>query len=675
MTSTPTLHTADPTDACAYWLGADSLHPDQHLGVGLSLGFDRLRFLLSPRSRQRQPLSRGLFLFALVCPQAASDLHAPSAERMLTDMLVVLRVHAIEGLPDDHEREAQRCQALLSSTLSSGTAWDSADVNWGVIECDVLGCYSPPATGQYRPQFSSNLVLNFPAACHHLYLPDGRVMDMLTNGTVEAVHQIELGVLRSGEDQAYKLTMHPARVSMMDIRGKRTAMFGKTRLGKSNVVKLVAQGMLDVTAPQPSVGQIIFDVNGEYANTNPQDGDSALATVYRSRCLTYFLTYLGGNPDARLLRFNFYQRSEEALEVMEEMLPDDVMDNPQLRSLFSCRLPKLERSPQQNDIEFRRMLRKLMLFWTLLEAAGCDHDSESMKAWMTDKGIATPFNPGFAQSVRVAAYQEVMNKPPPSVPYDFPSMLLEMRTVSRFAQQFGNDPSLNPHGQHIFDPDETLMMGILCGNGRVLDLLRPCIEYHSAQATNFTTEILEALHEGKTVILNLSSARERILRYFARSICTSIFHEQERKFVTNSLNGRYVQVYFEEAHNIFPPNGSTGLSIYSRFAKEGAKFNIGIVYSTQSPSTVNKDLLAQTENFFIGHLSCASEAGYLSDVQQAFAGCERQILRNRTPGYMQILSFSHRYVVPVQAHFYNGESRVLTDAQGQPMARNPDKAS
>jgi hypothetical protein len=36
-----------------------------------------------------------------------------------------------------------------------------------------------------------------------------------------------------------------------------------------------------------------------------------------------------------------------------------------------------------------------------------------------------------------------------------------------------------------------------------------------------------------------------------------------------------------------------------------------------------------------------------------------QIMRNRTPGFMQILTFSHRYVVPVQAHRYTGESRVV----------------
>jgi hypothetical protein len=654
----------NPASASA-WLDAHSLQPDSHLGVGLSLGFDRLRFLLCPRPRQVQALARGQFLYAVVSPEPARDLHAPQFQQILTEMLIVLRVRSMDGLPNGDQRESHLCQALLSATLGDGVPWDSAEINWGVIECDVLGCYNPPMAGSRRPQFCSNLALSFPAVCHHLFIPTAAIMDMLTNGTVEAAHQIELGVLRSGEDLSYRHAMHPARVSMLDIRGKRTAMFGKTRLGKSNVVKLVAQGMLDVTAENHNVGQIIFDVNGEYANTNPQDGDSAIAHVYQSRCLTYFLTDVGGNPDARLLRFNFYERSEEALEVMQEMLPDDATENAELRNLFTCRLPKLVRLPQENEISLRRKARKLMMFWTLLELAGCQYDSDHMKTWLLAQGLNSPFNPGFSQSVRTSAYLEVMNKPPPSIPFDFASMLLEMRTVVRFAHQFSNDPGLNPHGQYIFDSDETLMIGILCGNGHVLDLLRPCTQFHSGDAGNFTVDILQALDKGKTVIINLGSARERILRYFARSICTSIFQEQERKFVTNSLNGRYVQVYFEEAHNIFPPNGSTGLSIYSRFAKEGAKFNIGIIYCTQSPSTVNKDLLAQTENFFIGHLSCTSETAYLSDVQQAFGGCELQILRNRTPGYLQILTFSHRYVVPVQAHMYNGQQRVLTDAQGQ----------
>ncbi len=641
------------------WVQADDLQPQHHLGVGLALGFERLRFLMAPRRSQRYPLSQGQFLYALACLQAAENLLAPPADQLLTDQLIVLRVRSLQPLPDDAQREAGLCRRLLGATRAPDTPWDHSDDSWGVIECDVLGAYVAPGSGDDRPLFSAGMTLTYPAVCHHLYVPTGPVMEMLTNGTVNASNQIELGFLRSGEDLGYQELKHPARISMADIKGKRTAMFGKTRLGKSNVVKLVAQGMLDVTASLPHVGQIIFDVNGEYANTNPQDGDTALAHVYKSRCLTYFLTDLKGNPDSRLLRFNLYQRSDEALSVISEVLPDDVMENPELRNLFTCRLPKLVQLPQENEIEFRRKARKLMLFWALLEAAGCEYDSAHMKEWLLARGLNTPFNPGFSPTIRSASYMEVMNKPAPSTPFDFASMILEMRTVARFAHMFQNDPCLNPHGQYVFDSDEQVMIGLLTGNGQALDLLRPCIYFHSPRASHFTTDILQALADSKTVIVNLSSASEKILRYFAHSICTSIFHEQERKFVSNSLNDQYVQVYFEEAHNIFPPAGSSALSIYSRFAKEGAKFNIGIVYSTQSPSTVNRDLLAQTENFFIGHLSSATDTAYLSNVQLAFSGCEMQIMRNRTPGFMQILTFSHRYVVPVQAHRYTGESRVV----------------
>ena len=75
-----------------------------------------------------------------------------------------------------------------------------------------------------------------------------------------------------------------------------------------------------------------------------------------------------------------------------------------------------------------------------------------------------------------------------------------------------------------------------------------------------------------------------------------------------------------------------------------------MVYSTQSPSTINKELLAQTENFFVGHLSSQDETRALSRVQIAYAGIEDDILRARTPGYMRMLTQSHRFVIPVQAY-------------------------
>ena len=82
-----------------------------------------------------------------------------------------------------------------------------------------------------------------------------------------------------------------------------------------------------------------------------------------------------------------------------------------------------------------------------------------------------------------------------------------------------------------------------------------------------------------------------------------------------------------------------------------------MVYSTQSPSTINKELLAQTENFFVGHISSQDETRALSRVQAAFAGIEEDILRAKTPGYMRMLTLSHRFVVPMQANKFEAAAQ------------------
>ena len=84
-------------------------------------------------------------------------------------------------------------------------------------------------------------------------------------------------------------------------------------------------------------------------------------------------------------------------------------------------------------------------------------------------------------------------------------------------------------------------------------------------------------------------------------------------------------------------------------AKEGAKYHIGMVYSTQSVTTVNKDLVGQTENFFIVHLSSKDEVDALARVNVAYESFKDDILRAKTRGYVRMLTSSHRFVVSVQA--------------------------
>ena len=148
--------------------------------------------------------------------------------------------------------------------------------------------------------------------------------------------------------------------------------------------------------------------------------------------------------------------------------------------------------------------------------------------------------------------------------------------------------------------------------------------------------------------MDLGNANDEVRNYFSNELSKAVFNHQNDKFTNNCLGNHFVQLYFEEAHNLFPSNDEPN-DTYSRFAKEGAKYHIGTVYSTQSPSTIYADLLAQTENFFVAHLSSQNEVNALAKTNVAYESLKDDILRAKTPGYIRMLTQSHRFVVSVQA--------------------------
>lgn len=149
------------------------------------------------------------------------------------------------------------------------------------------------------------------------------------NGTVRKDKQEIIGKLRTMECM-FEMDKQdsdniPVKISMRDFMGCRTAMFGKTRLGKSNVVKLIAQGMIDATKESRNVGQLIFDINGEYANDSDQDNVS-LRSANSSRCEVYALTQRTGTP-SKLLKLNFYEKPSSCKDILGTFLSKE-KENP-----------------------------------------------------------------------------------------------------------------------------------------------------------------------------------------------------------------------------------------------------------------------------------------------------------------------------------------------------------
>ncbi len=627
------------------------------VGYVLELGFDAAKIITSdPYKLAVGGIPRGSFLIMTPVNAGNTPPH-----------FTLLRVTGVSPTPLSNQVQ-QTYFELHKKSMPELDVWTQSELQWGALDCDVLGMFYANPQEMRKLEFSGDVNNVVSAHRYKVFAPDGELLKLIVNGMVKTEDRVTIGNLRTMECGLFSdgsVTNIPVDISMKDFKGCRTAMFGKTRLGKSNVVKLLAQGMIDATSQDNSVGQLIFDINGEYANDNPQDGNRSLRSANEDRCRVYALTPRQGTP-ASPLRLNFYEHPAACLEVLGSMLAQDNKTSNYIRSFAGVTLPDLAELSGMNESDKSKAVRKIQMYWAILQKAGFAADETRLRRMNV---VATQyvkhFDCHFNQPFRAAAYGIARpGEPIPNNPTNLDELVSELEVISKFRRESPDNALLMNGGRPVFDPDAVALLEFLNpATGSGPSVIRAYRHYHAPDAGDFQGEILALLDQGRTVILDLGNATDAIRKYFSNMLSTAVFRAQETKFVSNALGNRYVQLYFEEAHNLFPPDSKDLTGVYARFAKEGAKFHIGMVYSTQSPSTINKELLAQTENFFVGHLSSQDETRSLSRVQIAFSGIEEDILRAKTPGYMRMLTMSHRFVVPTQAFKF--------EARQAPVAASP----
>lgn len=612
------------------------------VGYVLDLGYETAKIITSdPYKLAVGGIPRGTFLIMTPSNAGNTPLH-----------FTLLRVTGVSPTPLTVQVQ-QTYFELHKKSMPELDIWTQGELQWGALNCDVLGMFYADPKDAQKLAFSGDVNNVVSAHRYNVYAPDESLLQVIVNGMVKNEQQFKIGSLRTmecGLVSSGASTNISVSISMVDFKGTRTAMFGKTRLGKSNVVKLIAQGMLEATKEDNSVGQLIFDINGEYANDNPQDGNKSIRSAYEDRCQVYALTSRKETP-SKPLRLNFYEQPDSAIEILASMLEQDNKASNYIRAFSSVKLPAIDSISPLSEGEKTRPIRKIQMYWAILAKAGFSADENRLRAKGLVSRNAKHFDPHFNATLRSAAYTSIRNQQPPAPPQSLDELVNELEIMAQFKRNDPNNPALMSGTKPMFEADDSAMLEFLSpSSGSGPSILRAYLNYHSHQAGDFINEILDLLDKGKTVILDLGNATDQIRRYFSDMLSRSIFGHQEKKFVSNQLNNNFVQLYFEEAHNLFPPDTKDLTGVYARFAKEGAKFHIGMVYSTQSPSTINRELLAQTENFFVGHMSSQDETKSLSRVQIAFQGIEDDILRTKTPGYMRMLTMSHRFIIPIQAN-------------------------
>lgn len=561
----------------------------------------------------------------------------------ITPHFTLLRV--LDAAPTPLSKETQQTFfELQKKSMPELDVFTQAELQWGALNTEVLGMYYPHPQLPDTVEFAGDMNNFVSANKYRVYAPDDALLDLVINTLVPKENKFALGKLRLTECRLplpnKKQPYVQVFVSTRDFMASRTAMFGKTRLGKSNVIKLIAQSLIETTKTTKNVGQLIFDINGEYANDNPQDDNMSLRSSYDVECIVYALTPKPGT-DSKPLKLDFYEHPDRSIRVLSNLLVNEQRTAIYVGAFRGVTLPSIGEIEGLQFNEKIRARRKILMYWAILHKAGFPADENKLKGLIS-------IDPSLAAEIRNTLYGGAV----PGKVTDLDGLVHELELlIDANRQTTIMSTSGSGNGKPLLDPDDLALLGFLKPiGGAGPRMIQRYKAYHDPRAGNFIEEIIKEMDKGLTVIIDLGNADEEVMQYFSEELASAVLFHQVDKFTDNKLGDHYMQLYFEEAHNLFPVHEQDTVDIYRRLAKEGAKYHIGMVYSTQSVTSINKDLLAQTENFFIAHMSSQVEVDTLAKMNVAFESMKDDILRAKTPGYVRMLTRSHRFVVPVQAN-------------------------
>lgn len=542
------------------------------------------------------------------------------------------------------------------------------------LECAILGTFYKSGTGI---EFGADIENFYSPHLYKVYKPNGKYLQYIVNlrdngGPLSPDSNFQIGTVRYSSTQHNYLNnsiKNDEKVFMhtKDILGKRTALFGMTRTGKSNTVKKIIEATEELSnrtlniqtslsmdfidnidpfdkkdIPKKKVGQIIFDINGEYANKNLQDG-TAIFEKFKNKVTRYSVL---DKDDFKVMKINFYQELIAGLELIRGYFKQFGKQSDYVEDFLGVNLEK----PDSAE-DLTTYYRKIAAYKCCLKLAGFSLSGEN-KITFQGKSVGiddqiisgNSINPNkgityeeatiwFTQVWKNYKTWDYLKSYEQKKGHEWADN--DFKALLRFISQYRQPEEKGPINSYI--------------------KLKPMLKYHSPKSTVlFEDEISNKLKDGLIVIVDLSQGDPEIQNLYSEKICSAIFNSSMRNFIEAKPNN-FIQLYFEEAHNLFPKKDDKDLSqIYNRLAKEGAKLNIGMTYATQEVSSISSNILKNTQNWFIAHLNNEDEVKELRKFYDFgdFADSLIRFSAKNDKGFVRMKTYSNPFVVPIQVELF-----------------------
>lgn len=574
---------------------------------------------------------------------------------------ILLRATGPEKLPAEDDLMKVREEAMRRK-ITNDTAVDSSqvpgtseeimdvltknEIQFSGINAKILGTVYEDDDGI---EFGSDVETFYSSARYKVYKPNAQALSEIfkliqhdQDEQDEDDSVIRLGRVRyTSTERNPRLSEATVPIDIDDVVGNKTALFGMTRTGKSNTMKVLATSIFQhAVETDEEIGQLMFDPAGEYANVNQQDDETALADIHDDVVSVY--SWGGAEEDGvESLQIDFfdYEQMDEVWQTIKLHLTRDA----DYVTSFKAANPVGPENRNENYSEFNKAVRCQSALYACLVKAGFDTANDFSTPIPTNTDIRDAVNSNVSGSD--IDFNIPGNAPAGWVFVDEDDLVKFWETVAE-----NRDAISDADDDWITNDVEAMlvMLNMESGNGyKILEDLR---RYHDPGTEGYYPDIIyESLADGDIVIVDLTQGTDEINQRISKTIVERVVERQVELF-TGGEEPHNIEVYVEEAHRLFGSDYLDDADVtdpYVRLAKEAAKYNIGLIYATQEVSGVDGRVLANTANWIVTHLNNTNETKELSRYYN-FEDFERLTLEAEDVGFARVKTLSGQFIIPTQ---------------------------